>query len=85
MDCFQWEKMAVIGVANDMEEPALTVAGIQYDGTVMALSLIHICAAGGRTSVGKGPPRRNRRNPILSPAWKARTSWRRLLPRWRCV
>lgn len=36
MDCFQWEKMAMIGVANDMEEPALTVAGIQYDGTVMA-------------------------------------------------
>lgn len=36
MDCFGWKDMAVIGAAKYMEEPSLTVAGIQRDGTVLA-------------------------------------------------
>ncbi|HIW74999.1 MAG TPA: hypothetical protein H9684_11820 [Firmicutes bacterium] len=36
MDCFGWKDMAVIGAAKYREEPSLTVAGIQRDGTVLA-------------------------------------------------
>ncbi len=36
MDCFGWKDMAVIGAAKYMEDPTLTVAGIQRDGTVLA-------------------------------------------------
>ncbi len=36
MECFGWKDMAVIGAAKYMEEPTLTVAGIQRDGTVLA-------------------------------------------------